>query len=195
MDDLLTILLVVGLLAVVTVGVVALVSVRMSNVTVENGQWEVYPESANLSGTNNTFQIGNAEISLEAITAVDKFYNPKGEWGVIGVRIVMENNGTQTITLPLKDAYFVNSHGKRVDVEIKVGNKRVTPNDVSIPSKSKFEISLVAKNSERDIVIGKTPVHLVTLLAKEGHVAYFSLPWILNGRETHYTFKIKFISR
>ncbi len=194
MDDILTLLLVVGLLTVTTIGLVAVVMMRTSTTQTMNGQWVAYATNASLNGTNNTFQIGKIKMHIEAITAVDDFYNPNGDRGIIGVKLTIENNNTQTLEIALGKAFFKNKYGKRVEAEIRqLTGTAKTPKIVKVLPKEKYVISLVAKNSEKQVVINGTNVNLVTLLAKEGETAYFSLPLILNGKEILYTFKMRFI--
>ncbi|GEM_PF-6966923 len=195
-EELLTLVIVVALISATVIGISMYVNAKMSNSNV-NGKWIIYSTSPSLEGTDNTYKIGDLSVKLEAITAVDYFYKTSGERGIVGVKLIFKNESTNEVFIPLEDAYFINSHGRKITTELMSGYKEFspTPNMLRIKSSQKREVSIVAKGSQRHVVVNNIPMWVVTLLAKENEKMSFSLPILENGKEKFYKFSFEFVKK
>ncbi|WP_036224239.1 hypothetical protein [Mesoaciditoga lauensis] len=195
-EELTTLAVVVALTALVVAGIFFMVINSATNKMNEpvNGKWIVYSTSSTLEGTENTYQIGKLTVKIEGITAIDYFYNPKGDRGIIGVKLALENTSDDEIDVLLKDAFFINKNGEKVMTEVVTGYRKFskTPDMIKILPSEKYKVSLVAEKGQQYVKIGKSQVWLVTLLAKEDGKISFVLPLMKNGKEEFYEFKLKF---
>jgi len=195
-EELLTLAVVLGLISIIVLGTSAFVITTATTETA-TGSWIVYSASPSLEGTDNTYKIDGLSIRLEGITAVDYFYKPSGEKGIIGVKLTLKNTSDHDIYIPLKDAFFINVHGKKIMTEVMSGYKNFSepPSMLKLSPSQEYKLSLVAKKSQQYVKIGNTSMWLVTLLAKENGKIKFSIPLIENGKEVFYEFKLKFAKK
>jgi hypothetical protein len=195
-EETLTLVIVLALITAVVAGIM-LFAINKVGTEAANGKWLVYSTSPSLEGTSNTYTIGEMSLKIEGITAVDYFYKSSGEKGIVGVKLTFKNESKDIVKIPLGDAFFTNSHGKKVMTEVLTGYKEFskTPSMVTLKPSQTYEISLVAYQSQRYVKVGNTSMWLVTLLAKEDAEASFYMPILENGKEVLYEFKLKFFKK
>ncbi len=195
-EEMLTLVIVLALITAVVAGISMFVINKVGTETA-SGKWLVYSTSPSMEGTNNTYTIDGLNLKIEGITAVDYFYKSSGEKGIVGVKLTFKNESKDTIEMPLNDAFFTNSHGKKVTTEVLTGYKKFskTPSMVTLKPSQTYEISIVAYQSQRYVKAGNTSMWLVTLLAKENAEANFYIPILKSGKEVLYEFKLKFFKK